>query len=280
MVLGEVPLSYAKAYDWNSGYWSFGTSIKYMTLTGYNQKISLGTSSGDANDNSDGTQYEIAYKDTFGIDLGVAFQPKQNDLTIALVGKNLNSPKFDVDTVGSGVSSASDYKIDPYFRAGISYPIWNNNLEFALDVDLQKSETIISGEDTQMIGGGIELHPASWFALRVGAMTDLASDTYDDGTILTAGLGFGLKWLQVDLSVMASTESGEYDGSTIPRYAAANLSIVSKWGDGYNQKKAPVYETSDEDYTDNVVPTKILTDEKIDEMDKELDKEIENNTNN
>lgn len=277
MILTEIPISYAKAYDWNSGFWSFGFSIKPMALEAYKKKISLGTDSGDATDNFDSDVNKIEYDSTFGIDFGIAYIPKGTDVTIGLVGKNLNSPTFDVSKVGSSVSSASDYEIDPYFRAGVSYPIWNNNIEFALDVDLQKSETIIPGEDTQMVGAGIELHPASWFALRLGAMQDMASEKYDDGTILTAGVGFGLKWFQFDFSVMASTETGEYDGDEIPRYAAANLSLLSRWGDGYNQKQPPKYEG---DYTENVAPTKILTDEKIEKMEKELDKETNEKNSN
>ena len=271
LILAEVPISYAKAYDWNSGFWSFGINFKPMSLETSTQKISLGTSSDNADSGID--DYTTTYKTNYGIDLGVAYIPKGTDLTIGLVGKNINSPSFKVDTSKTG--RTADYEIDPYFRAGVSYPIWNNNIEFALDVDLQKSETMIPGEDTQMIGAGIELHPASWFALRAGAMQDLASEKYDEGTIITAGVGFGLKWFQFDLSVMASTETGEYDGNEIPRYAAANLSLVSKWGDGYNQKRPPVYKSSDKDFTENVVPTKILTDEKIEEMEKELEEEKE-----
>ncbi len=235
MVLGEVPISYAKAFDWKSGTWSFGGNIKPMTLITTSQKVNLGSSSDDADDDKD--QYETTYDPTIGLDLGVAYRPTNSKMTIGLVGKNINSPTFKVDTTATG---ASDYTIDPMFRAGISMPILNDNIEFALDIDLTKNKTLIEGEDSQMAGVGIELHPASWFALRLGAMQDMASKKFDDGTIMTAGVGFGLKWLQVDLSAMMSTNTGQYDGNDIPRYAAVNFSIISKWGDGYNHKKPPV----------------------------------------
>ena len=128
-----------------------------------------------------------------------------------------------------------DYKIDALYRAGISVPVWNNNIEFALDVDLTKNETLIKDEKSQMLGVGVELHPSSWFALRLGAMKDLASETYDDGTIMTGGLGIGLKWFQIDLSAMVSSNKGRYDNEDIPRYISANLSIISRWGYGYNK---------------------------------------------
>lgn len=267
-VLTEVPLSYAKAYDWKTGKWSFGINLKYMDLTTYDYTVKFGESSDNADEDLE--DYETTYDPTFGIDLGIAYIPKDTDLTVGLVAKNVNSPKFSVEKSNTGVTS--DYEIDPLVRTGISYPIWNNNIEFALDIDLTKNDTLISGEESQFVGAGIELHPASWFALRLGAMQDMASEIYDDGTIFTAGLGFGLKWFQFDLSVMASTETGEYDGDEIPRYAAANFSLISRWGDGYNQKEAPEYETSGEDFTENVAPTKVLTDEQIKELEDETKK--------
>jgi hypothetical protein len=79
-----------------------------------------------------------------------------------------------------------------------------------------------------------------------------------------------------------STNQGEYDGSSIPRYAAVNFSLLSRWGDGYNQKQPPatVEETEESqttqgrpDYTENAAPDTILTDEKMKQMDSELDNE-------
>jgi hypothetical protein len=121
------------------------------------------------------------------------------------------------------------------YRAGISVPVWNDNIEFALDMDLTKNKTLIKGEKSQMLGAGVELHPSSWFALRYGVMQDLASEKFDDGVITTGGLGIGLKWFQIDLSAMVSSKKGTYNDRIIPRYTSINLSIVSRWGDGYNK---------------------------------------------
>jgi hypothetical protein len=247
-----------------------------MSLVTSKQKVKLGESSDNADD--DASDYETTYSPTLGLDLGIAYRPKNSKMTIGLVGKNINSPKFKVDTTPRS-NPQGDYTIDPLFRAGLSVPIWNDNIEFAIDADLTKNDTTIKGEQSQMVGMGIELHPASWFALRVGAMQDMASEKFDDGTILTAGFGFGLKWFQFDLSAMMSTNKGEYDGSSIPRYASVNLSLLSRWGDGYNQKQPPVTiedtkESQDRpDYTKNVAPDTILTDEKMKQMDAELDNE-------
>ncbi|MEA3314270.1 MAG: conjugal transfer protein TraF [Campylobacterota bacterium] len=240
VLLGEIPLSYARGYDFNSGNWNFGINAKYMTLATVSHRLDLGESSEEAED-EEYKEYETTYKPTLGIDLGLAYQPSDiEDFTIGLVTKNINSPKFKVDEVASRNDTGSkigDYKIDPLIRAGVSKQYLDKSLEIALDIDLTKNKTIIDGEESQMLGAGIEYHPISWFAIRGGAMQDLASKKYDDGIIYTAGLGFGLKWLQVDLSAMMSSNQGTYDGEDIPRYASVNLSIVSKWGDGYNKKQ-------------------------------------------
>jgi hypothetical protein len=235
-LLTEIPISYAKAYDWDkSGYWSFGLNIKPMTFESTQSTIDFGENQDDAEDKDDNTD-TTEYKSTFGLDLGVAFKPKAYDMTVGLMIKNINSPKFKVDTDPSGL--ATDVAMDPMARIGISVPIWNDNIEFAFDADLTKNKTLL-GDESQFIGGGVEFHPASWFALRAGAMQDNGVQTFDYGTIMTAGLGVGLKWLQMDLSLAQSSEKGSYDGEEIPRYTALNFSIVSKWGDGYNTKTPP-----------------------------------------
>jgi len=248
MAMIETPISFAKAVDFVSGTYSYGLSVKPMSLVRSKQKVNLGKSADQAD--SEGEQYETTYKPTIGLDLGIAYRPQNSQVTWGLVGKNINSPKFKVDTtpdataIANGAIALQDYKIDPFFRAGLSVPVFDDTAEFAFDADLTKSDTLIVGEESQNIGVGLELHPSSWFSFRVGAMQDIASEKFDDGVILTTGVGFGLKWAQIDVSAMVSSKSGEYDGQSIPRYTAVNLSIVSRWGEGYNKKFVPEYEQS------------------------------------
>ena len=116
---------------------------------------------------------------------------------------------------------------------------------------MTKNKTLVEGEDSQLIGGGLEFHPASWFAVRAGAMKDIASEKFDDGMIMTAGIGFGLK--------------------SIPRDAALNLPLVTKWGDGYNKKEAPIKdEVAPEIKKDE--PIKTLSPEEQERIKKESDK--------
>lgn len=231
IVLAELPISYARSYDFNDDSWSFGVNLKPMQLISYERTIRLGESSSNADDGLE--DLETTYKSSIGIDFGLAYQPKDSDLTIGFVAKNVNTPTFKVSKSKTGITQ--DYQIKPMVRAGLSVPFWDNNIEFAFDVDVTKNESLFN-EESQYIGTGFEFHPVSWFTLRTGAMQDIASEQFDDGTIMTFGVGFGLKWVQIDLSAMASTKSGEYDGRSIPRYSAFNIALVSRWGDGYNGK--------------------------------------------
>ncbi|MDX9742611.1 MAG: conjugal transfer protein TraF [Arcobacteraceae bacterium] len=279
MALVELPISYAKAYDTEIGTWSIGGNIKPMGLTTYSQKMDLGDSSDDAENGSDKGEFETKYKSTFGLDLGIAYRPTDSQVTFGLMGKNINSPKFKVDTTPS-TNPQKDVTIDPLVRAGVSLPVWNDNVEFAFDADLTKNKTLVDGEESQLIGGGFEFHPASWFALRAGAMKDIASEKFDEGMIMSAGVGFGLKWLQFDLSAQMSSKKGEYDGQTIPRYAAVNLSLVSKWGDGYNRKEAPLtQEVAPETKKDEKIiegePLKTLSPEEQNRIKQESEKAMQ-----
>jgi len=273
MALAELPISYARLYDGSKGAWSVGANLKPMSLTTYSQKLKLGDSSDKAENSGDDSSKETTYKSTIGLDLGIAYRPTNSEFTLGLMGKNINSPKFKVNHSQTGVTE--DFKIDPLVRAGVSVPFWNDQAEFAFDIDLTKNKTLIESEKSQLIGGGVELHPSSWFALRLGAMQDIASKKFDDGVIMTAGVGFGLKWLQFDISAMMSSKSGEYDGSTIPRYAAVNFSLVSKWGDGYNRKEAPVLDTIPDAGKEGQEPIKTLSPEEQKRIQKESEKALQ-----
>lgn len=215
----EVPISYAQSYNINKiGELSIGLSLKYMQGITYNGSVSIDTKSGDVNDNLDNADKTSS---SFGVDLGMLYIPeKLSDLTIGVVGKNLNSPEF--DTIDPNVS----YTVDPQVRMGIAYT-GISSLDIALDVDLTENETFIKGFDSRYIGGGFNWHPTSWFSLRAGLMDNLSDST--EGVIYTAGLGFGLKWFSFDISAQLSSKNGYYDGEEIPKYAKVNFALVSRF---------------------------------------------------
>lgn len=118
-------------------------------------------------------------------------------------------------------------KIEPMVRAGVAYNIFES-LEVAVDFDITKNKTLVSGVQNQMLGGGLNYHPASWFSLRGGLMQDL--DAKDSaGVTYTAGIGFGLKWLQLDLSAQMASKTETIDGTSYPGYAKVNLALISRW---------------------------------------------------
>lgn len=214
----EVPIAYGHRFDTPLGALDAGASVKIMPGRTVLKKLSIDTESGDVDkDLKDNDEQSTSW----GVDLGVVFKPAVLDkLSVGVVGKNLNTPKF--KTTGP-----DDLEVKPQVRMGTAYAFLNDKLTAAVDVDLTENETFIPGYDTRYVGGGLNFRPGDWFSLRAGAMQNLADSS--EGTILTLGFGLGLKQIQLDLAAMASTKTSEYSGSTIPRYAKVQLGLSSRW---------------------------------------------------
>jgi len=275
MVQTEIPISFAYPIEKENGLLSFGMSLKPMSVEIFSKSIAVDSESDDIGDEYDKNKKSYS---GLSVDLGVAYKEYNTGLILALVGKNINSPSFKSTVDGNG--RVEEFKLDSFYRAGMSLPIWNDNVELAIDADLQQSDTSYEGMKSQYVGGGMEFHPASWFALRVGAMKNVASESIDEGMIYTAGLGFGLKWLQFDISAQVSQETGTYDGEEIPKYVNMNFSLVSKWGDGYNRKEAPLtQEVAPETKKDEKIiegePLKTLSPEEQNRIKQESEKAMQ-----
>ena len=214
----EIPIAYGRQLDTPYGKLDIGGSFKIMPGYTVYKNIGIDTESGDVDEDlSDNEENSTSW----GVDVGLLFMPGTvENLSVGLVAKNLNTPKF--DTKGT-----SDLKVKPQVRLGTAYNFLNNKLTAALDLDLTKNETFIPAYDAQYIGGGVSYHPVNWFSLRAGLMQNIAES--DEGTILTLGFGLGPKWLQLDLGAMASTKSAEYNGSSIPSYTKVQLALNSRW---------------------------------------------------
>ena len=218
LAYGEVPVSYAYTVPFIPGSFSLGGSLKFMTATTFNSIIAVDSESEDLSDELEDSKTTDS---TWGADLGVIYSPPDMGwLTLGFVGKNLNSPEFATD-------GGDPITIEPQLRAGASMNFFKDSLSVAFDADLKANETYIDNYKARFIGGGVSWHPLSWFSLRGGAMKNLEES--EEGMILTAGLGFGLKWLQLDIAGQVATEKGEYDGQEIPRYGRVQLALVSKW---------------------------------------------------
>lgn len=220
IAIAEIPLAYSHAFDTEFGKVAVGGAVKFMQGTTFFGKYALDSDVefSDVMDNSDKTTSQV------GIDLGLAYKPNfSDDLTLALAGKNLNSPEFDyVDN-----PLVSTYKVEPMVRFGAAYDIFDS-LEIAMDYDLTANETMMPDVDAQYLGGGLNFHPFTWLSLRGGAMQNMDSSD-DAGLIYTAGVGLGIKWIQIDLSAQMATNEITVNGEDYPRYAKVNIAIVSKW---------------------------------------------------
>lgn len=220
VTLAELPIAYGQNFETDLGNVMVGGALKYMHALTYTERMKI--------DNSDEDSGNDLKKDkqssNFGIDLGLAYQPKFDyDLTLGLVAKNLNAPKFDFYDGGT-------YKVDPMVRAGVAYRILDS-LEVAADIDLTSNKMLNEDLESQMIGGGVNYEPFTDFfalSLRGGLMQNLDSND-KAGLVYTAGLGIGVKWFQVDLSGQMSSNKSTVDGTSIPQYAKVNLALISRW---------------------------------------------------
>jgi len=84
-------------------------------------------------------------------------------------------------------------------------------------------------------------------SLRGGIQQNMKSnDNTDEGTILTAGIGIGLKWFKIDLSAQYSTETTEFDGTEIPSSGRVQLSLVSNLFYGSQTQAESQYQDTDQ----------------------------------
>ena len=217
LALVEIPISYAHAFEVPMGELSVGASLKLMHGTTYTQTLAIDDENADEEDSLKENQKD---SDNFGLDLGVLFKPTAIPaLRVGLVAKNINAPAFDT-------ADGGEIKADLQVRTGVQYTL-TDSLEVAGDLDLTTNKTLINGYDSQMFGGGVNYHPFLGFALRAGAMTNLANS--NDGLIYTAGLSVGFEKFNVDISAQMASNTGQYDGEDIPKYAKLNVALVSKW---------------------------------------------------
>lgn len=208
----EIPLAYGHAFKTGYGSLAIGGALKYMKGKTFYKSVAL-----DDDNALDNINDQAVDSSSFGIDLGLAFKPDfSQELTLALVGKNLNTPSF--DKIGGG-----EYEIKPAVRAGGAYK-FNDWTEFAMDVDLTENKSLV-GYNTRYIGGGANFD-LSALELNVGLMKNIASND-EAGVIYTAGLATGPDWLHFELSAQVASKSGEIDGSSYPKQAMVNFAISS-----------------------------------------------------
>ncbi|MFH0708794.1 MAG: conjugal transfer protein TraF [Pseudomonadota bacterium] len=214
----EIPLAYGYALDTGYGALAVGGALKYMKGQTFYKKVDI-----DSDNALDNLSDNSVNSSTFGIDLGLTFKPtKVENLTLALVGKNLNTPTFDVSALAK-TQGISDYEIKPAIRAGAAYKL-GEVVEFAFDADLTENKSLV-GYNTRYVGGGANFD-LSALELNVGLMKNIASND-EAGVIYTAGLATGPDWFHFELSAQMASKSGEVDGTSYPKQAMVNFAISS-----------------------------------------------------
>lgn len=173
VALSELPLGYAHKFDGPLGDLSVGVAVKYMVLAGHT--LGFGEDFSFADQLKKFVSGKLPQAENVGVDVGLTYEPS-SFLTLAVVGKNLNAPEFDLGT--------QKITIKPQARAGVALNA--DLLTLALDADLMPNEFLGSKIKTQMlsVGGALDL---SFFALRVGVAKDLQ---IKDDLIYSLGVGF------------------------------------------------------------------------------------------
>jgi hypothetical protein len=215
LAVAEVPLAYGHAFDTPVGSLAIGGSLKLMAGKTFYQNINI-----DSDNALDDIDKNVQDSTTFGIDLGLALKPSES-LTLALVGKNLNTPAFDIAAVAGG----GEYELEPMIRVGAAYKP-NSWIELAFDADLTTNKGL-TGYDTRYLGGGVNFD-LSVVELNAGLMKNIASED-EAGLIYTAGVATGPDWLHFELSAQMASKTGEIDGTQYPKQASVNFAISSAW---------------------------------------------------
>lgn len=235
----EFPISYGHPISLGKyGRLGIGASVKPVIGRVYSSELLLiqGDSNVDSGNITDNLTKNYKESTSVTFDLG-AFYKYSDWLNVGLVAKNLTSPKFDspelkdqhgnlvtVDAKGNRINPAEKVTLKPQVRVGVSLdPLtW---LTVAADLDLTNNETVLSSLDyrSRNVGGGIELHPFTWFKLRGGMYKNLSND--DVGPVATAGITFGTKWVNLDLDGAYGLESAKFKEKTYPKEARVQTSL-------------------------------------------------------
>lgn len=206
----EVPLTYGYAITEN---FAVGGNFKFMKARTYNIEIPVFDT--EFEDALDEAQDDYTDSSNFGIDFGMLYR-FGDDLRIGIVGRNLNSPEFDM-------TNNDSIKEKLQLRAGICYkPL--SSLMLAADFDITKNDTTISGGyKSQNLSIGAELNLFKFLYLRGGAYKNIAES--DIGLVYTAGLGLNFWLFNFDAGISMASEKEIIDDDEYPREIKAEFAL-------------------------------------------------------
>lgn len=215
IAVAEVPVTYGYAITDDL---AIGGNLKYMKARTYNVAIKIfDTDFGDALDDA-----RDDYKEStnFGVDLGLLYR-FGDDLRVGIVGRNLNSPGFDIEP-GYGWNHDS-IEEELQIRTGICYkPV--RFLILAVDYDLTENDTTISGSyKSQNLSLGAELNLFKFLYLRAGTYKNMAES--DIGWVYTAGFGLNFWLFNLDAGASMASESETIDEEDMPKEVRAEVAL-------------------------------------------------------
>ena len=143
-------------------------------------------------------------------------------LSIGLVGKNLNQPAFKFKAGGS-------YKLYPQARFGIAYKKDLKVISFTLagDVDvLENKSDSFSDARFRQVAVGAEVNILKFLFVRAGYNDNLSAKN-GKGGLYTAGIGFYVFGISLDISAGKGADDVKVDGNRIP--FRGSLAVELQW---------------------------------------------------
>ena len=216
----EIPVTYGYALD---EHWSIGGNAKYMVGRVYGLDVPLFSTNGDDFTESL-TNSKNNYRQSSNIGIDLALMARFPMLQVGVTGRNLNGPSFQGPMV-NGVQFPTQY-LEPSATTGVAF-IPTTTVTLAADLDLTRSDSVLTGREYQRIAAGIEWDAFRTLALRVGISKNLAVST--DPTLYSGGVGLNLWLMRIDLAAQATTETVSYEGTDYPKEARASLALATDW---------------------------------------------------
>lgn len=222
LIVNEIGVSYSQEFlDVIGEMLSVGANIKVMEGQTYYKYIKYSDLEG-----SDSLMDNVSDKEntksstTFGIDVGalVSFSEMFQG---GLVIRNLNSPKF-------AYAGKGDVVLDPQVRAGVAMKL--GMLTIAADYDVTKNKSsLLKGYESQMFGLGAEVSLIGTLKLRIGTYQNMASKV--GSSVMTAGLGFHLLFLDLDLAGTLANDKVqvEQSGTEIPQRLGLSAAVALRF---------------------------------------------------
>ena len=182
----EFALSIARNYSFAGHEVAVGITPKYIQVTSFDfaERINVADFEPDNGKKDDSA---------FDVDLG-AVKRYGNGWSTGIAIKNLIGQKYQTIL-------GNEIRIKPQARLGISHKMkW---AAVAVDLDLNKSESLGFDSETQYFGFGAELNVFDMSTVRIGYRSNMSDP---DTSVATVGFGFKVYEVQVDLAAGANED--------------------------------------------------------------------------